>query len=82
MASKIVENQCKNLWISQCKNNANLCVKNKIRKNVCKSHTFSQHFSHLSHQLLHYTFTTVSKLFFPLFHRPYYNYNYINIISN
>ena len=77
-----VENRCKNLWNTQCKNNANLCVKIKIHKNTCITNTFSQHFSHLSHLLLHHLFTPVSQLFFPLFHIPYYNYNYININSN
>lgn len=76
-----VENQCINIWNSPCKRNVNLCVKHLVSKNMCKPYTFSQHFSHLSHQLLHHLLTPVTQLFFPLFHIPYYNYNYINIIS-
>ena len=73
---QLVKNLCKSSWKTSCKKRSNFCVKSYLVLNSCVKNILFTNFYPPFHQLLNRSSYPVDKLFYPLFHNPYYN-NYL-----
>ena len=74
-----VENPCKTPWKTSCEIMAKPC-KTFIQSHITRAKLhFPTDFFNSLHRLFHRLPTPILKLFYPLFHSPYYiNYLYLN----
>lgn len=70
---QIVEIPYKTIWKSSCKYSEEKCAKLLLVHKKCAKNSLFTNFYNIIHQLFNSLSTPITKLFFPLFHSPYYN---------